>query len=155
MFNSRQHSVSVQQKGTEGVVVAVVITEEAALIQAHRHLVPGLQVEGHHRGAAVLLILLVFLAVPSDLQAVHLQTSTGRQFGVGGTGIAVDGERQTVDPRARNGEDPGALVVAVTVVDEGVFVGHNLMGAEGAEAFQTLLRVKRDRHGDVVGWRRR
>lgn len=58
-----RYSFSVEQKDAEGIVVVVVIAEEAAGAQADRHRVPSLQVEGHHAGAAVLLILLVPLTL--------------------------------------------------------------------------------------------
>lgn len=133
----------------------MIITEETANTQTDRHLVPSIHVDGHHSRGTILLILLVFLTSFSDHQAINLQTSTGSQFGIGGTSIAVDSERQTVDPRARNSKHPGALVVAITKVDEDMFVGNNFVGAEGAEASETLIGVKSDRHSDVAGWRQR
>lgn len=153
--NNTQYSFSIEQKDAESVIVVMVIAEEAASAQADRHYVPSLQVHGHHGCSTILLILLVSLTLLRDHQAVHLQTSTGGQFGVRGTSIAVDGEGQTVDARARNSEDTGVLVVAVSEVDEDVFVDDILAGGEGAQAFETLIRVKSDRCGDVAGWRQR
>lgn len=150
-----QYSFSIEQKDTESVIVVMVIAEEAASAQADRHYVPSLQVDGHHGCSTILLILLVSLTLLRDHQAVYLQTSTGGQFGVRGTSIAVDGEGQTVDARARNSEDTGVLIVAVSEVDEDVFVDDILAGGEGAQAFETLIGVKSDRRGDVAGWRQR
>lgn len=137
-----QYSFSIEQKDAESIIVVMVIAEEAASAQADRHDVPSLQVDGHHSCSTILLILLVFLTLLRDHQAVNLQTSTGGQFGVRGTSIAVDGEGQTVDTRARNGEESSVLIVAVTQVDEDVFVDDILRGGEGAQAFETLVRVK-------------
>lgn len=148
-----QHSFSVEQKDAEGVIVVLVIAEEAAGAQADRHHVPSLQVDGHHRGSAVLLILLVCLALLAEHQAVHLQTGAGGQSAAGGSGVAVDGQGQTVDARARDSEGTAAAVVAVAQVDEDVLVDDVSAGGEGAQAPETLVRVKGHRRSDGAGWR--
>lgn len=149
------YSFSIKQKDAEGVIVVVVVAEEAARAQADGHHVPGLQVEGHHGGGAVLLILRVLLTLLRQHQAVDLQSSAGGQRGVGGAGVAVDGEGQTVDPRAGNGEGAAVLVVAVPQVEEDVFVDDILAGGEGAQAFEAVVGVQRNRGGDGAGWRQR
>lgn len=148
-----QYSFSIEQKDAECIIVVMVIAEEAASAQSDRHPVPSLQVASHHSCSTVLLILLVFLALLRDHQAVNLQTSTGGQFGVRGTSIAVDGERQAVDARARDSEDTSVLVIAATQVEEDVFVNDILMGGEGTQASETFIRVKGHRRGDGAGCR--
>lgn len=147
-----QASLGVEQEDAEGVVVVLVVAQEAAGAQADGHHVPRLQVDGHHRGCAVLLVLLVPLALLTQHQPVELQTGAGGQLAVRGPGVAVDGQGQAVDARARDGEGAGAVVVAAAQVDEDLFVDDVSAGGEGAQASETLVRVKSHRRGDEAGW---
>lgn len=132
--------------------MAFVVAEETSNGQVDRHLVPGLQVERHDNGGAVLLVLHVLFSGSRHHLAVDHQTGTGSQGVARRTGVAVDGECEAVDAGAGDGEDTGVEIVAVSQVDEDVLVGDELIVAEGAEAVQGVAVGQGDGEGASAGW---
>lgn len=114
--------------------MAVVIAEETSNGKIDSHLVPSIQVEGHNNSGAVLLILHIFFSGACHHLVVHLQTSAGSQGVTRRTSVAVDGEGEAVDTRARNSEYTGGLTVATSQVDEDMFVDNEPIITEGAIA---------------------
>lgn len=144
---------SIQQETSESIIVAAVIAEEASNGQVDRHLVPSVQVEGHNNSGTVLLVLHIFFSGSCHQLAVNQQTGAGGQCVTRRTSITVDSEGDAVDTRAWNSEDTGVHTVAITQVDEDMFVDDELVVAEGAKAVQFVLTGQRDREGTAAGWR--
>ena len=130
---------SIQQETSESVIVAAVITEETSDGQVDGHLVSSIQVEGNNNSGAVLLVLHIFFSGSCHQLAVNLQTGAGGQAVTRRTGVTVDGEGEAVDTRAWNSEDSGVHTVAVSQVDENVFVDDELVVTVGAKAVQTVF----------------
>lgn len=129
------HSVGgVKQEAAEGVVVAAVVTQEAADWQVDGHLISGLQVHRQDNGGAVLLVLHVLVAGSRYHLAVDQQGGAGGQRVPRRAGVAVDSECQVVDARARRSEDTRGVVVAVAQVDKDMLVDDKHVVPEGAEA---------------------
>lgn len=114
-----EHNISdsisgIEQEAGEGVVVVAVVTQEAAWGQHHIHPVSSVQLHSHRHADTVLLVLRVILAWCSQDNAIAPEAGTCGQHGTWGASIAVDGERQAVDPSTWGSKDTGGGVVAVT-----------------------------------------
>lgn len=132
--------------------MAAVVTEETSDGQVDGHRFPGPQVEGYHDGGAVLLVLHISFSGSWHHPTVDLQAGAGSQAVTGRAGVTVDGEGKAVDTRARNSKDARVRVVATSQVDEDVFVGDELVVAEGAKAAHAVLIGQSDGEGTSAGW---
>ena len=140
----------VQQKAGKGVVVAVVVAQVAVFGQRHVHVVPGGQVQSHHAGGAVLLVLCVRVFEDGDRHSVHLQCGARRQFGSFGARVAVHGQGEAVHAGERSGEDAIFGVVVATHVEEDMLVDNGLVVAVGPQAPAFVSQSHRE--GAAAGW---
>lgn len=131
--------------------MAVIPAEETSNGQLDRHLVSSIQVDGQNNSGTVLLVLHIFIFGSCQHNVVNLQTGAGSQGVTGSSSVTVDGEGEAVDTRAGNGEDTGSCIVAITQVDEDMFVDDEHVITEGAKAFEICSGVQTDREGTAAG----
>lgn len=141
----------IQQEAGERVKAAVVVTDNTSHRHDDGHLVPRLQRHGHNSGGAVFAVLLVPLQERRHLPSVHSQTGAGGPAAAAGRQVGVEGEGDAVDARTGGGEDPGLDVVAVSQVDEDVFVDDDGVIGEGAIAGQSV--VQSDGEDATAAWK--
>lgn len=132
--------------------MAVVIADDASFGQVDSHLVPSLQFHGGSDGATVFKVLAILFEERRHHIAVNLQIGTGGHVATRGT-VSVDGDGEAVHARAGNGEDTTLRIVAVSQVDEDMFIDDELVFGEGAKAVQTSVIVKSNREGTAAGWK--
>lgn len=132
---------SIKQKGTESVIVAVVIAEEAASWQADSHLVLSHQVEGHNNSGTVLLVICIYVFGSGHHLAVNLQSGADGQVGTRRTSVTVDGDGKDVHTRVGNSEDTSLHIVVVTQVKEDLFVDDDAVEIVWAVALRTIIIV--------------
>lgn len=143
----------IKQEGTESVEVAGVFTEEAACRQVYSHLIPSFQLQGHDYTGTVLLVVLISLAGSAHRLAVDLQVGAGSQGPVERTGVTVDGHGDAVHTRAGNSKDASVRPVAVTQVEQDMFIDDVGVYSERAKALKKDIIEESDREGSAAGWR--
>lgn len=97
--------------------------------QPGRQLVPGVQLHSHDNTGAVLKVLTTSFNGFSHIFAVNLQSDAVAQ---GYASRAVNRDGEAVDAGAGHGEDASLHIVAVSQVDEDMFVLNYAITGEGA-----------------------
>lgn len=134
----------IEQEASEGIEVAAIVAQEAVDRQADGHHVPGLQLESHYCGGAVLLVLLVPLTGPRHLAPIHHQASAGSKDGVRSARITVDGKGQAVYAGAWSSENACIDVIAPTQIDEDTVVDDRHDLTAGTQAFAFICQRHRE-----------
>lgn len=98
-------------------------------MQPDRKLVPGVQLHSHDNTGAVFKVLTTFFNGVSHIFAVNLQSDAVAQ---GYVSRAVNRDGEAVDTGAGHGEDASLHIVAVSQVDEDMFVLNYAITGEGA-----------------------
>lgn len=142
-----------EQEGAEGVVVAVVVTQEAAFGQADRHFVSSRQLQRHDNGGAVLLVVRVEVFGCCHCFAIDLQTGAYRQRETGRAGVTVGGDGQAVDAREGDGEESGFRAVGRAKVKEDIFVDDDAVGGKRPETSEIISSVQSSSEGGAFSWK--
>lgn len=98
-------------------------------MQPDRKLVPGVQLHSHDNTGAVFKVLTTFFNGVSHIFTVNLQSDAVAQ---GYVSRAVNRDGEAVDTGAGHGEDASLHIVAVSQVDEDMFVLNYAITGEGA-----------------------
>lgn len=97
--------------------------------QLHRQPVPGVQLHSHNNTGAVFKVLTISFNGVSHIFTVNLQSDAVAQ---GYASRAVNRDGEAVDAGAGHGEDASLHIVAVSQVDEDMFVLNYAFTGEGA-----------------------
>ena len=142
----------IKHENAESVIVVTVVVEGTSFGQFDSHLVPSLQVTGQNYRGTVLLVSCIYFFGSCNYMAVNLQNGTGVQGVARNPGVTVDGEGEAVDTGARNSEDTGRRIVAITQIDEDVFVTDDFVQYELAKPKVTGINQS-NRDGNAAGWK--